>query len=634
MDNLEILVRLEALLKKITLNKEDEDIAKDFLNELDEKMEMEEKEEEEKEVKEKEVKQKQVKEKEIKEKIEKEVRIIKEQNEIKRVEVTNIPRPLDSVNLKKPAWLPLAYAPLKPIKDVLDNIAIKLDKLDKLEPKEFPEIKFPKYPEFPKIPPFPKFPEIYIPEFPKIINIRWPKTDKEAIPVKITNHQPQYIQSTGGGGGTPKVKSIETPEIHAVPVVNPDGTDIIDSSTIVNIRASDSASIDAFSRWRVSEANYVFDTNFEYDLQPLVLEAITAESGATVTHDSTNRNVLFTTSSTPADGKAYMQTYEHFRYQAGRSQLALLTFNFIETEPNTVKFVGYSNGSNGIELQQSESTVRIALLSDTAKGDEIITQNNWNLDPMDGTGPSGITVDWTKTHILVIDFQWLGVGRIRCGLDIDGLIYYFHQFDNANHQTVAYMQTANLPLRAGMICSGTSSTTMRFICASVSSEGGETDIGGYNFSQEGTVVAGSGTATHILSVRPKTTFNSIANRSKFVLEGIDIVVTGNFPVNWKLCLGQAISGTTAFNDVNGAYSGTEYNIAGTISGDPGIIVAQGYVAASASSKATTSARLSNKYPITLNQAGAVRANGTYTIVVIGIGGTSATRAVLNWREIR
>lgn len=409
---------------------------------------------------------------------------------------------------------------------------------------------------------------------------------------------------------------------------------LTNGTQVAQIRAADSPSIDSFSRWRVSEPNYIFDTNFQYDLQPLVFEAVTAQTGATVTHDATNRNALMTFSSTPTGGSAYMQTYEWFRYQAGRSQLILLTFNFIENVANTKKFVGYGDGNNGIQLELNGTTAQVTLYSDTAKGDETVTQANWNLDKLDGTGASGLTVDWTKTQIFVLDFQWLGVGRVRCGLDIDGLVYYFHQFDHANHQEVAYMQTANLPIRAGMTCTGTVSTTMRFICASVTTEGGETDVGGYNFSQEGTVTASSGARTHILSLRPNTTFNSIANRSKFVLESVEVLVTGNQPVLWELVLGQAISGTTSFTDVNATYSGMEYNTAGTISGSPALVIAQGYVASAAANKGNVGRTIANKYPIALNQAGAVHANGTLSVIVTGIGGTSATRVSLNWREIR
>ena len=407
---------------------------------------------------------------------------------------------------------------------------------------------------------------------------------------------------------------------------------ITDKDGRLIVAGSDGPGNDAFSRQRVSNPEYVFDAQFEYDLQPLLYEAVTAETGATVTHDATNRNALFTFSSTPTGGESYIQTYEHFRYQAGRSQLVMTTFNFIETAADTVKFAGYSDGNNGVELRQTGSDVSIDLLSDTSKGDESVAQADWNIDPLDGTGASGFNLDLTKTQILVIDFQWLGVGRVRVGFDLGGEILYCHEFTHANVQTVAYMQTANLPLRVGMTASDTASTTMRAICSSVTSEGGQLDVGGYQFSTSAAVTAGSGTRTHVLSVRPKTTFNSITNRSKFILEHIDVVVTGSNPVKWELCLGQAITGAS-YSDVNSTYSGSEMS-AGTISGSAAITIAQGYVPASNQSKGEVSRLVSNRYPITLDAAGAVRALGTLSMVATGIGGTSATQAILNWREVR
>lgn len=448
--------------------------------------------------------------------------------------------------------------------------------------------------------------------------------DDVASRLETSYKEAKVVGSGAGGIGSYIYDSQSTP-------INPATKEL---QSFTGIYAADSASVDAFSRWRTSEPNYVFDTNFQYDLQPLVFEAVTAQSGATVTHESLERSALMTFANTPTGGKAYMQTYEWFRYQAGRSQMVLLTFNLLGGVANTKKFVGYSDGNNGIELQLNGTQPRLALLSDTAKDDEFVNQADWNIDPMNGTGASGITLNFSKTNILVIDFQWLGVGRVRVGFDIDGLVYYVHQFDHANHQDVAYMQTANLPVRAGMTCTGTVSTTMRFICASVTSEGGETDVGGYNFSVEGTGTAGSNARAHILSVRPLTTFNSIANRSKFVLESVEVLVTGAQPVEWELVLGQAISGTTAFNPVNSTYSGMEFNTLGTISNAPTIVIASGYVASTAANRGSISKLVGNKYPITLDAAGAVRSLGTLSVVASGIGGTSACRAVLNWREIR
>lgn len=390
----------------------------------------------------------------------------------------------------------------------------------------------------------------------------------------------------------------------------------------------------AFGRLRVASPSYVFDTNFQYDLQPLVFEQIVSGTGATITHDATNRHGLMTFSSTPTGGSAIMQTFEHFRYQAGRSQLIFATFNFMGGAADTLKFVGYSDGNNGICLQMNGTTPRFALLSDTDKGDEFVNQSSWNVDKLDGTGKSGITLDFTKTQILVIDLQWLGVGRVRVGFDIDGVVVVAHQFTHANYQTVAYMQTANLPVRAGMTCTATVSTTMRFICASVTSEGGTVELTGYTHVQTASATASQDARTHILSIRPRTTFNSITNRVKFVLDNLDLAVTGNAPVYWELVLGQAITGTTTYTNANATYSAFEYNSAGTISGSPLIILAAGYVASSSNTKGALNKAISNKYPITLDAAGAVRSLGTISLLATGIANASAMRASMTWTEIR
>lgn len=400
------------------------------------------------------------------------------------------------------------------------------------------------------------------------------------------------------------------------------------------VQAGDTASIDAFSRWRVSSPVTLFDAQFTYDLSPLLYEAKTNGSGATVTHDATNRMALCTFSSTPTGGQSYLQTYDYFRYQPGKSQLVFVTFNMILGVANVLKFAGYSDGSNGIEFQLNGTQPRLALYSDSGKGDEFVNQADWNLDAMDGNGVSGVTLDFTKTQIFVIDFQALYVGRVRVGFDVDGVLYYVHQFTHANKIAVPYIQTANLPIRCGMTCTGTVTTTMNFICCSVLSEGGQDDTTGYLFSQEGNVTAGSGTDTHILSIQPKALFNSIANRTKFVLESIDFVVTGANPITWKLVIGQAITGTTAFIDENTTYSAFEYNILGTLNGSPAIVIAQGYLAATNQAKQASNTRVPFKYPITLDAAGVARVNGRLSVIVQGVGGTSATRCTLNWKEIR
>jgi hypothetical protein len=402
------------------------------------------------------------------------------------------------------------------------------------------------------------------------------------------------------------------------------------------ISFSDSANLDAFSRLRASNPLILFNSQFTYDLAPIILEQITNGTGATITHDSTNRQALMTFSSTPTGGKAYMQSYEYLPYQPGRSQLIFLTFNMIAGVADTLKFAGYSDGTNGIEFQLNGTTPQFVVYSASSSGNETVTQSSWNLDKLDGTGTSGLTLDVSRTQILVIDVQALYVGRVRIGFDMGGEVIYCHEFLHANLFNSPYIQTANLPVRCGMTCTGTVSTTMNFICGAVISEGGSEDINvfGYTFQQDsGAISVGTG-GTHMLSLRPKTTFNGIANRTRVAYIDVEIYNSGNQAIQWQLCIGQAISGTTTYNAVNSTYSSSEYNILGTLSGSPAIVIDGGYVAASGGAKGVTNTAIISRYPITLDAAGLQRSLGTLTLKATSLSGTQVVYASIKFREIR
>lgn len=396
----------------------------------------------------------------------------------------------------------------------------------------------------------------------------------------------------------------------------------------------DWSNIDAFGRLRVSNPTAIFSAQFTYDLQPLVFETITAETGATVTHDATNRRATMTFSSTPTGGKAIMQSYQWFRYEPWKSQQIPITFTMWGGVANVKKFAEYWDGTNWYRFVLDGTTPKFEILSGTTSWNQSVSQSSWNLDSMDGTGPSLINIDFTKSQILYIDFQALYTGRVRFWFDIGWEIIYCHEFNNANIIAYPYIQTANLPIRVWMTSTGTVSTTMHFHCSAVISEWWQNNPVWYEFSQEGTVTASSGARTHLLSIRPKTTFNSIANRVWIWFLEVDMLVTGTNPILWELVLWQAISWTTTYTDVNTTYSACEYNTAGTISWSPTIVIDNWYVAASNQSRWESTMTLTSKYPISLDAAWAVRALWTISLIVTGIWGTSACRWSMKWSEIR
>lgn len=80
--------------------------------------------------------------------------------------------------------------------------------------------------------------------------------------------------------------------------------------------------------------------------------------------------------------------------------------------------------------------------------DTKIAQSLWNIDKMDGTGPSGMNLDLTKAQMIYMDYSWYGAGAVRFGFkDIKGEVVYCHRIVNNNVNTEAYMRSGNLPAR-------------------------------------------------------------------------------------------------------------------------------------------------------------------------------------------
>jgi hypothetical protein len=80
--------------------------------------------------------------------------------------------------------------------------------------------------------------------------------------------------------------------------------------------------------------------------------------------------------------------------------------------------------------------------------DTKMPQSQWNLDTMDGKGPSGYNIDLSKMQMFYIDYSWYGAGFIRWGLrGTNGDVLYVHKMANNNVNQEAYMRSGNLPGR-------------------------------------------------------------------------------------------------------------------------------------------------------------------------------------------
>jgi len=80
--------------------------------------------------------------------------------------------------------------------------------------------------------------------------------------------------------------------------------------------------------------------------------------------------------------------------------------------------------------------------------DKKTKQEDFNLDRLDGTGPSGYDIDIAKMQMIGIQYSWYGAGFIDFMLrGQDGNFIFAHRMRNSNVNTEAFMRSGNLPVR-------------------------------------------------------------------------------------------------------------------------------------------------------------------------------------------
>jgi hypothetical protein len=384
-----------------------------------------------------------------------------------------------------------------------------------------------------------------------------------------------------------------------------------------------SESVDAFGRLRISDLISQFESKFHYGNEDKSYNT-TVVSGGSATF-LPNESAFSLTTTTASGSSCLRESYRYLQYHPGKSQIVMLTGVFGAPLANCVKRAGYYDNSDGLFfLQNGVNGFGICRRTSTSGTpvDNIVYQSSWNLDKLDGTGSSGITVDLTKTQIMVIDFQWLGVGAVRFGMVIDGALIYVHQMNHANILTEVYMKSAWLPLRYEIVNIGTTTTsgTFKQICSMVSSESGMEERGTIRSAQNSTTVSiSTGSWTPIIGVRVNETLNGQLFRGIIRLLGMETIVTANNAMMFKIVENPTLTGANWITvDANSPVS---YDLSAT-SYTGGI---DRLAVAGTSGKSGTS---SNAPEDLVGHAGT-----TYYLVGRGIGGTSTAYCAVNWREI-
>jgi hypothetical protein len=352
-----------------------------------------------------------------------------------------------------------------------------------------------------------------------------------------------------------------------------------DGSVIIGEGVPSSYAYDAFGRIRVSNPYTLFDSSNRYADNGKFATATTGTATATF---NANEGLIDLDVGTASGDEVLRESQVVFAYQPGKSLLIMNSFTFDTAKTNLRQRVGYFGSDNGFYLEQNDSTISLVKRSKVTGSvvNTEVTQANFNTDKLDGTGPSGFTLDLTTSQLMFMDMEWLGVGSVRLGFVIEGQFIIAHRFDWANQSTNTgtYITTASLPIRYEITNTGTvaSASQLKQICSTVISEGGY-EMNGLQ-GVAGTPINSAYTLTTagvfypLVSIRLKSArLDAVA-----LMSAMSTIGTGNnIYYNWKITRGGSITGGTWVS--GGTDSAVEYNITGTAFTSTGSVdLASGY----------------------------------------------------------
>ncbi len=303
------------------------------------------------------------------------------------------------------------------------------------------------------------------------------------------------------------------------------------------VSISNTGYYDAFGRLRVSNPITLFDSQNRYKQNEKFYSNVS--NGGSLTFSS-SESIVNLNVTTTLDSFAASESKFVFNYQPGKSLLILNTFIMNPSSNGLVQRVGYFGTDNGYFVELNGFT--LALVERSRGTDTPVLQKNWNIDKLDGTGPSKIKIDITKAQIFFTDIEWLGVGSVRTGFIIDGKIIVCHIFHHANMVTSTYITTACLPIRYEIKNTDSVSGTLKQICSSVISEGG------YEPKEQLFCAIGPTAGVTLSSTLiPVCTIRLVSGRLDAIvfLKQINVSVnTNNDLAQWRLVLNGTLTGAT------------------------------------------------------------------------------------------
>lgn len=313
--------------------------------------------------------------------------------------------------------------------------------------------------------------------------------------------------------------------------------------------------VDLAGRIKMSSPLILLNANLTLGKSPLTWDEVIS---GTATSTWVQNEVCVDMTVSANDDYAIRQTRGRWNYQAGKP-MRLDCTGILPKAPGVQARIGMFHSTfaapyTPLDGVCFETINDVAYCSIYKEGGTTrrVPQSEWNMDKLDGTGPSGMVIDWTKFHLFSIEYEWLGAACVRFSVMLDGAWVPVHDFNNSGVITACYMRNGTQPVRYEIRSTG-GTATMRQQCASVISEGGDPGFGIAGcVDNDGSSISVPATERKmILAVRITPDYQTACHQAQ-ILSAYLLNSAANTRFRWWIAWNPVITGTP--NWVNFPYS--------------------------------------------------------------------------------
>ena len=236
------------------------------------------------------------------------------------------------------------------------------------------------------------------------------------------------------------------------PTVCPDEGAAIDTNltTIVESIGSNTVVIDnidksAFGELNVVNITPVVQISFTYNNSTQLLTTNTTGSGSVINAD----HMAVVSTGAAINSSAILQSLIPIKYRSGQGVIIRFSGLFTSGVSGNTQMIGAFGNIDGLGFGFNGPDFGIFQKKNNIN--TWINQTSWNLDKLDGTGSSGVTIDFSqgKGNIFQLKYQFLGFGGLTFYVENPGTSEYIkvHIITYSNSQITPNFNVPSFPLR-------------------------------------------------------------------------------------------------------------------------------------------------------------------------------------------